>query len=54
MYDAILYQFAFCVCLQQVYCGHEYTVNNLLYAQHVEPDSQAIQLKLAWAKVSQA
>ena len=25
----------------QVYCGHEYTVNNLLFARVVEPDNAA-------------
>ncbi|XP_070580531.1 hydroxyacylglutathione hydrolase, mitochondrial-like [Ptychodera flava] len=34
----------------KVYCGHEYTVNNLKYAQHVEPSNAAIQEKMAWAK----
>lgn len=33
-----------------VYCGHEYTVNNLKFAQHVEPDNDVIRKKLAWAK----
>uniref|UniRef100_A0A669DI85 Hydroxyacylglutathione hydrolase, mitochondrial n=1 Tax=Oreochromis niloticus TaxID=8128 RepID=A0A669DI85_ORENI len=33
-----------------VYCGHEYTVNNLKFARHVEPDNEVIQEKLAWAK----
>ena len=43
----------FCpITTQQVYCGHEYTVNNLLYAQHVEPESDIIQEKMKWAKVS--
>ena len=37
--------------LQKVFCGHEYTVNNLLFAQHVEPGNKAIQDKLIWAKV---
>ena len=36
---------------QQVYCGHEYTVKNLLYASHVEPASEAVRSKLEWAKV---
>ena len=39
------------ISFQQVYCGHEYTVNNLVYAQHVEPDSTAVCEKLQWAKV---
>lgn len=27
----------------QIYCGHEYTLNNLLFAHHVEPDNKDIQ-----------
>ncbi|KAJ4831383.1 Hydroxyacylglutathione hydrolase cytoplasmic [Turnera subulata] len=34
----------------QVYCGHEYTVKNLLFAQTVEADNEKIQQKLAWAQ----
>ncbi|KAM6156167.1 hydroxyacylglutathione hydrolase, mitochondrial isoform 1-T1 [Rhynchocyon petersi] len=34
----------------RVYCGHEYTINNLKFARHVEPHNPAIQEKLAWAK----
>lgn len=37
-----------------VYCGHEYTANNLLYAAHVEPKNEAIQKKLEWAKHKKA
>ncbi|XP_008579781.1 PREDICTED: hydroxyacylglutathione hydrolase, mitochondrial isoform X2 [Galeopterus variegatus] len=33
-----------------IYCGHEYTINNLKFARHVEPDNAAVQEKLAWAK----
>uniref|UniRef100_A0A803V9D2 Hydroxyacylglutathione hydrolase, mitochondrial n=1 Tax=Ficedula albicollis TaxID=59894 RepID=A0A803V9D2_FICAL len=36
----------------RVYCGHEYTINNLKFARHVEPSNPSIQEKLAWAKVS--
>lgn len=35
----------------QVYCGHEYTANNLLYATHVEPENSIIKSKLEWAKI---
>ena len=38
--------------LQHVFCGHEYTVNNLKYAQHVEPENKAITDKIKWSKVS--
>uniref|UniRef100_A0A8C2G2I7 Hydroxyacylglutathione hydrolase, mitochondrial n=1 Tax=Cyprinus carpio TaxID=7962 RepID=A0A8C2G2I7_CYPCA len=34
----------------RVYCGHEYTINNLKFARHVEPNNEAIQKKLTWAK----
>jgi hydroxyacylglutathione hydrolase len=34
----------------QVYCGHEYTLQNLAYAQHVEPSNQDILDKIEWAK----
>ncbi|XP_009866791.1 PREDICTED: LOW QUALITY PROTEIN: hydroxyacylglutathione hydrolase, mitochondrial-like, partial [Apaloderma vittatum] len=34
----------------RVYCGHEYTINNLKFARHVEPNNVSVQEKLAWAK----
>ncbi|CAN0877174.1 Hydroxyacylglutathione hydrolase cytoplasmic [Linum grandiflorum] len=34
----------------QVYCGHEYTVKNLQFAQTVEPDNEKIRQKLTWAQ----
>lgn len=34
----------------KVFCGHEYTINNLKFARHVEPQNTAVQQKLAWAK----
>ncbi|CAG0897936.1 unnamed protein product [Darwinula stevensoni] len=34
----------------QVYCGHEYTVSNLKFAQHVEPGNQDLKAKIEWAK----
>ncbi|XP_065659211.1 hydroxyacylglutathione hydrolase, mitochondrial isoform X2 [Hydra vulgaris] len=33
-----------------VYCGHEYTVKNLMFALHVEPNNRDAQQKLEWAK----
>ncbi|KAJ6657306.1 hypothetical protein lerEdw1_002673 [Lerista edwardsae] len=36
----------------KVYCGHEYTINNLKFARYVEPNNSAIQHKLSWAKAS--
>ena len=34
----------------RVHCGHEYTLGNLAFAQHVEPENDAVRQKLAWAK----
>lgn len=34
----------------KVFCGHEYTVQNLKFAEYVEPDNSAIKEKLAWAE----
>ena len=39
------------ILLQRVYCGHEYTVANLKYACHVEPNNQYIKEKLAASQV---
>jgi hydroxyacylglutathione hydrolase len=36
----------------RVYCGHEYTVNNLRFAQSVEPENDAIQRKLDAARAA--
>eukprot|EP00742_Colponemidia_sp_Colp-10_P008099 GILJ01008743.1.p1 GENE.GILJ01008743.1~~GILJ01008743.1.p1 ORF type:complete len:271 (+),score=39.14 GILJ01008743.1:48-860(+) len=33
-----------------VYCGHEYTLNNLLFAVTVDSDNEALRDKLAWAE----
>lgn len=34
----------------KVYFGHEYTISNLKFAHHVEPDNIHVQEKLAWAQ----
>ncbi|KAL6131737.1 hypothetical protein ACLB2K_070111 [Fragaria x ananassa] len=34
----------------RVYCGHEYTVKNLQFAQTVEPHNAKIKQKLSWAQ----
>ena len=35
---------------QRVFCGHEYSVSNLKFALHVEPDNDAVKAKLAECK----
>lgn len=39
---------------QRVFCGHEYTVNNLKYALHVEPENTTTKEKFTWAKEQRA
>lgn len=36
----------------RVYCGHEYTVQNLRFAETVEPENEAIRRKLAAARAA--
>lgn len=38
----------------KVYCGHEYTVNNLKFAFQVEPSNAAIKEKMKWAESKRA
>lgn len=38
----------------RVFCGHEYTVNNLKYALHVEPENTNTKEKFTWAKEQRA
>ncbi|XP_053133091.1 hydroxyacylglutathione hydrolase-like protein [Hemicordylus capensis] len=35
----------------KVFCGHEYTARNLKFALKVEPESEMVKDKLAWAKL---
>nr|CAD7571698.1 unnamed protein product [Timema californicum] len=38
----------------RVFCGHEYTVQNLKFAQHVEPNNQDIKDKMSWAQMKRS
>jgi len=38
----------------RVYCGHEYTESNLVFAAHVEPDNVAVRDKLARVRTARA
>ncbi|CAA3014476.1 hydroxyacylglutathione hydrolase cytoplasmic [Olea europaea var. sylvestris] len=38
----------------RVFCGHEYTVKNLLFSSIVEPDNVRISQKLSWAQQKRA
>lgn len=39
---------------QEVYCGHEYTVQNLKFALSVEPDNAAVKQKLQQSEAQRA
>lgn len=49
MYSALVEKLGKLPDNTQVFCGHEYTVSNLKFAQHVERDNADIKTKLAWA-----
>lgn len=34
----------------KIFCGHEYTVKNLMFAKTVDPNNEALLKKLEWAK----
>jgi hydroxyacylglutathione hydrolase len=54
MHQALNGSFAALPGHTRVYCGHEYTVSNLRFALHVEPDNQAAQKKIEWANQQRA
>ena len=35
---------------QKVFCGHEYSIQNLTFGNHVEPENEAIKAKLDWCQ----
>jgi len=49
MHKALNLRFAVLPPETKVYCGHEYTVSNLRFAQSLEPDNPALRAKLLWA-----
>ena len=54
MYDNLNKKFTVIPYDTQVYCGHEYTLKNLTFAQHVEPKNDVIGKRLQWAKQRRA
>src|SRR5262245_3879680 len=47
MYTALVEKLGRLPGSTRVYCGHEYTLGNLRFAAHVEPENEAVQLALA-------
>nr|XP_039264809.1 hydroxyacylglutathione hydrolase, mitochondrial-like isoform X1 [Styela clava] len=50
MYNALVKTLGVLPSNTKVYCGHEYTVSNLKYALHVEPENTNTVNKMEWAK----
>jgi|SRR5262245_3640060 len=50
MYSALVEKLGRLPGPTRVYCGHEYTVGNLRFAAHVEPDNEAVTRALARAQ----
>ena len=50
MYEALVQKLGSLPKNTNVYCGHEYTCQNLKFALHVEPENAKIQQKLVWAE----
>jgi hydroxyacylglutathione hydrolase len=54
MYTALCEKLAALPDDMRVYCGHEYTESNLLFAAHVEPNNAAVKEKLAQVQTIRA
>lgn len=54
MYSALIDKLGSLPDNTQVYCGHEYTQQNLKFAQHVERDNPDILNRIEWAKGKRA
>ncbi|KAH3720102.1 hydroxyacylglutathione hydrolase, mitochondrial-like [Dreissena polymorpha] len=50
MYKALIEILGNLPAKTRVFCGHEYTIQNLKYAEHVEPENAYIRNKMEWAK----
>lgn len=51
MYSALIEKLSKLPDETQVFCGHEYSLGNLKYGLHVEPENQHILDKIEWSKV---
>jgi len=54
MYHALIEVVASLPKDTQVFCGHEYTEQNLRFALTIEPNNEALQHKYEWAKAQRA
>ncbi|XP_023180146.2 hydroxyacylglutathione hydrolase, mitochondrial isoform X2 [Drosophila hydei] len=54
MYDALCAKLSALPDDTKVFCGHEYTLQNMNFARHVEPDNKNVQNRIEWAKLRRA
>ncbi|XP_074596746.1 hydroxyacylglutathione hydrolase tenzing norgay isoform X2 [Brevipalpus obovatus] len=50
MHDALIKTLGSLPDSTKVYCGHEYTIGNLKFARHVEPNNEHVSKKIEWAE----
>lgn len=50
MYAALIEKLSTLPDDTNVYCGHEYTLQNLAFAKHVEPQNENILKKIRWSQ----
>jgi hydroxyacylglutathione hydrolase len=54
MYSALIEKLSKLPDETKVFCGHEYSLQNLKYANHVEPNNETISAKIEWSKLKRA
>lgn len=54
MYSALIDKLSALPDETKVFCGHEYTLQNLAFAKHVEPDNQDIAKRILWSQEKRA
>lgn len=54
MYSALIEKLSKLPDETKVFCGHEYTLGNLKYGNHVEPENKDILNRIEWANSKRA
>jgi hydroxyacylglutathione hydrolase len=54
MYSALIEKLSALKDETKVFCGHEYSLQNLKFAKHCEPDNQDVLAKIAWSEARRA
>jgi hydroxyacylglutathione hydrolase len=50
MYSALIEKLSKLPDETNVFCGHEYSLQNLKFGNHIEPDNETISNKIEWSK----